>query len=196
MTSSKSENANPPSSLPPRLTDERVEAAATEAREAILDGLRRLSLDSGEDIAQGVDEFTDDEYLEVARFALAAADAVDPLRQTHTMGAEILRLRERETALMEERGLFEATAAVAEAKVRELAARETALTAANEKLRERVQVLFADSSEVPRLHEVIQNYETRLRNERAEHDTLIKMWTCEVCELPITPTRMVHEHCE
>lgn len=48
---------------------------------------------------------------------------------------EVRRLRERETALTEERGLFEATAAVAEAKVRELTVRETALAAKLEEMR-------------------------------------------------------------
>lgn len=64
----------------PEFGDRRIDAAATEAREAVLDGLRRLADEREEDTADGVDEFSDDEYAEIARFALRAADAVDPVR--------------------------------------------------------------------------------------------------------------------
>lgn len=39
-------------------------------REAVLDGLRRLAQERGDDLENGVDEFHDDEYEAIARDAL------------------------------------------------------------------------------------------------------------------------------
>lgn len=44
-----------------------------EVREAVLDGLRRLQVErGGENVEDGVDEFTDDEYAAIAAAALAS----------------------------------------------------------------------------------------------------------------------------